>query len=101
MAPAAGSLLGLPVRHRELRLGTVATVLVSPRDETVVAMIVSSAWGGPDRLLPLPAAFVKPGAIECAPLALLAEEEAVFYERRGARRVSATVGRLPGRLHAA
>ena len=80
-------LFGRPVRHRRLRLGTVSAVLVSEAGEAVLGMVVSSAWGGPDRLLPLAAAFVTPDGIEATPLAFLSEAEAAFYERRGARRI--------------
>lgn len=62
-------------------------MLVSAAAEPVVGMIVSSAWGGPDRFLPLAAAFVTPDAVECTPLALLSEDDVRFYERQGARRV--------------
>jgi hypothetical protein len=80
------ALLGLPVRHRQLRLGTVSAVLVSA-DDAVLGMVVASSWGGPEKVLPLPAAFVTADGIESTPLALLSEADAAFYERRGARRV--------------
>lgn len=99
MATRPESLLGLPVRHRALRLGTVSAVLVSATEETVLGMIVTSAWGGPDRFLPLAAAFVTPDGVESTPLALLSEDDAGFYERQGARRVPHA--RPRGRLNAA
>jgi hypothetical protein len=99
LATRPESLLGLPVRHRALRLGTVSAVLVSATEETVLGMIVTSAWGGPDRFLPLAAAFVTPDGVESTPLALLSEDDAGFYERQGARRVPHA--RARGRLNAA
>jgi hypothetical protein len=87
LATRPESLLGLPVRHRALRLGTVSAVLVSAREDAVLGMIVASAWGGPDRFLPLAAALVTPDAVESTPLALLSADDARFYEREGARRV--------------
>lgn len=90
MATRPESLLGLPVRHRALRLGTVSAVLVAPMGEAVLGMIVASAWGGPDRFLPLAAASVTPDAVESTPLALLSADDAGFYERAGARRVPQT-----------
>jgi hypothetical protein len=91
--------LGLPVRHQALRLGTVSAVLVSATDDAVLGMIVTSAWGGPDRFLPLAAAFVTPDGVESSPLALLSADDAGFYEREGARRVPHA--RTRGRLNAA
>ena len=84
---ASESLLGQPVRHRRLRLGTVSAILVSADGEAVLGMVVTSSWGGPDRLLPLAAASVTGDGIEATPLAFLSEADAAFYERRGARRV--------------
>ena len=74
-------------------------MLVSATEETVLGMIVTSAWGGPDRFLPLAAAFVTPDGVESTPLALLSEDDAGFYERQGARRVPHA--RARGRLNAA
>ena len=76
-------LLGLPVRHRELLLGTVSDVLLARWGEGVVAMVVSSAWGRASYVLPFGAATIHADRIETSPFGLLSSGEAEYYRQRG------------------
>ncbi len=83
MTADPASLLGLPVRHRDLRLGTVADVLLSRDDEKVIAMIVRSAWAEKSYVLPRGAATIRDDAVETSPFGLLSSTEAEYYRQRG------------------
>jgi hypothetical protein len=76
-------LLGLPVCHRELRLGTVSDVLLARWGESAVAMVVSSAWGGTSYVLPIGAATIHADRIDTSPFGLLSNGEAEYYRQRG------------------
>ena len=83
MSGDPASLLGLPVLHRELRLGTVSDVLLAGAGETVIALVVSSAWGGASHILPVGAARFETRRVETSPFALLSCVEAEYYRQRG------------------
>ena len=83
MSPDPSSLLGLPVCHRELRLGTVSDVLLARWGEGVVAMVVSSAWGGAFYVLPIGAATIHADRIDTSPFGLLSNGEAEYYRQQG------------------
>ncbi len=84
MSADPASLLGLPVRHRELRLGTVSDVLAAD-GEIAIAMVVSSARGGASHVLPIGASTIHADRVETSPFALLSRVEAEYYWQRGAR----------------
>lgn len=83
MTTDPASLLGLPVCHRELRLGTVSDVLLARWGEGIVAMVVSSAWGGASYVLPVGAATIHADRIDTSPFGLLSNGEAEYYRQRG------------------
>jgi len=77
------SLLGLPVCHHHLRLGTVSDVLLARWGDGIVAMVVASAWGGASYVLPLGAATIHADRIDTSPFGLLSNSEAEYYRQRG------------------
>ena len=83
MSTDPAGLLGLPVCHRELRLGTVSDVLLARWGDSVVAMVISSAWGGASYVLPIDAATIHPDRVDTSPFGLLSNGRAEEYRQRG------------------
>lgn len=83
------ALLGLSVYADDVRLGTVAGVLLDDRADHVLGVDVATSWGAGVRFLPWAAARLVHGAVHGDALSFLTSEETAFYERRGARRVTA------------
>ena len=82
------ALLGLSVYADDVRLGTVAGVLVDDRADCVLGVDVNVSWGGGTRFLPWAAANVVGHGVHGNAFSFLGAEEADFYVRRGARRLS-------------
>ena len=93
MSAGPTSLLGLPVRHRGLRLGTVSEVLLARDGVTALALVVSSAWGGARHVLPVGAATIHDDRVDASPFALLSETEAAYYRGHGSVRLGERRGR--------
>ena len=91
----AESLLGLRVAYGSLVLGSVSAVLVDDSG-AILGLEVSSSFRPDPLFLPWPAASLTADGIHARPLVLLSGDQLAYYERRGARRVVRTNGRLVG-----